>query len=106
MLKETKVSKAGTIGLIFDKDLIFPSRIYDLSSSNEGPTYFNITLEVNIANLKVNGLEAPSLATNGNEAPSARERRLESSNPYKFSWYVKKTKTINEIEIAVTFDNP
>ena len=90
-LENKKVDKVGNIRLIFDKDLIFPPRIYDFSSSNEGITYFNLTLEVDIANLKINGLEAPSLAINGNEAASLRERRMESLNPYRFSWYVKKT---------------
>ena len=90
--------------------------MYNLSSSNEGPTYFNITLEVNKANLAINGFEAPSPIINvfealspiinGDEAPNLRERRLESTDPYRFKWYVKKTKTIDEIEIAVKFDNP
>ena len=80
--------------------------MYNLSSSNEGPTYFNVTLEVNKANLAITGLEVLSPIINGDEAPNLRERRLESTDPYRFKWYVKKTKTINEIEIAVTFDNP
>ena len=80
--------------------------MYNLSSSNEGPTYFNVTLEVNKANLAINGLEVLSPIINGDEAPNLRERRLESTDPYRFKWYVKKTKTINEIEIAVKFDHP
>ena len=80
--------------------------MYNLSSSNEGPTYFNVTLEVNKANLAINGLEVLSPIINGDEAPNLRERRLESTDPYRFKWYVKKTKTIDEIEIAVKFDNP
>ena len=80
--------------------------MYNLSSSNEGPTYFNVTLEVNKANLAINGLEVLSPIINGDEAPNLRERRLESTDPYRFKWYVKKTKTINEIEIAVKFEHP
>ena len=80
--------------------------MYNLSSSNEGPTYFNVTLEVNKANLAINGLEVLSPIINGDEAPNLRERRLESTDPYRFKWYVKKTKTINEIEIADKFDHP
>ena len=80
--------------------------MYNLSSSNEGPTYFNVTLEVNKANLAINGLEVLSPIITGDEAPNLRERRLESTDPYRFKWYVKKTKTINEIEIAVKFDHP
>ena len=74
--------------------MVFPKRYYELTSQNEGPSYFKITLEVNEKNLQLNGYEKPN------------QRRLDSSNPYNFTWKIKKTKDLNEIDFSFKFDNP
>ena len=56
-IKKFDVTSAGIISLTFDQDLIFPDRLYELTSSNEGPSYFNVKLEVNKFNLDDNGYE-------------------------------------------------
>ena len=46
-IKATKVDQVGNLRLIFDKELIFPDRMLNFTSYNEGASYFNVTLEVN-----------------------------------------------------------
>ena len=46
-IKATKADPVWNLRLIFDKELIFPDRMYNFSSYNEGASYFNVTLEVN-----------------------------------------------------------
>jgi hypothetical protein len=59
--------------------------MYQLTSENEGPAYFNCTLKINKANLAMIGTETG-------------ERRLASDNPYSFTWKVVKTETLKEIQ--------
>ena len=47
LVKETKVNQVGNLELIFDKEIIFPDRMFNFSSYNEGASYFNVTLVVN-----------------------------------------------------------
>ena len=43
--------------IVFDQDIMLPKVFYNLTSENEGPTFFNVTLEVNEENIKNLGLE-------------------------------------------------
>ena len=44
------------------------------------------------------------MAANGYEAPN--KRRLEDSDPYRFTWQVLKTEDVYEMKFAFKFDNP
>jgi hypothetical protein len=69
--------------------------MYELTSENNGSTYFKCTLEINEENLATNGFEVEK-----------ERRRLESDNPYSFSWKILRTETLKEISFAFKFKNP
>ena len=43
--------------IVFDQDIMLPKIFYNFTSENEGPTFFNVTLEVNQENIKNLGIE-------------------------------------------------
>ena len=68
--------------------------MYELSSANDGPTYFKCSLQINEENLAMNGYDIGAA------------KRLESDDPYSFTWQVLKTDTLEQIAFTFKFKNP
>jgi hypothetical protein len=51
IITKSKFDRAGLADIYFNKDVLVPSFFFNLTSENEGPKYFNVTLIVNEANL-------------------------------------------------------
>lgn len=64
-------------------DLLFPNQMYELTSENEGSTYFKCTLQIDKANIDVYDDDENII-----------------DDPYSFTWQVLRTKGIAEIEFA------
>lgn len=50
-------SRGGESTIIFDQDVLLPKIFYNLTSENEGPTFFNVTLEISEENILNLGLD-------------------------------------------------
>ena len=68
--------------------------MYELTSANDGPKYFNCKLQMHKDNLAMNDYEIGS------------EKRLESDDHYSFTWQVLRTDTLEQIVFAFKFKNP
>jgi hypothetical protein len=69
--------------------------MYNLTSENDGKTYFKCTLQLNEDNLSMNSYEF-----------RGEERRLKSDDPFSFGWQVLRPETLKEISFAFKFKNP
>ena len=68
--------------------------MYELTSENDGATYFNCTLQINEENLAMNGFEI------------GVDKKLESDYPYSFTWQILRTDTLKQIAFNFKFKNP
>lgn len=82
VLVKTEVDESGKFSFMFDMELLYPDQMYELTSENEGSTYFRCTLQIDKANLAEDGEEA-------------FENTID--DPYSFTWQVQRTKTNTEI---------
>jgi hypothetical protein len=89
----------GEISIQFDKEIVIPDLFMNLTSDNDGPSYFNITLVVNEANLAA---FAEDLAHQEQD----RERRLRSSKMYDYKWKIIESKSKQELKFDFSFGTP
>jgi len=54
---KASIDAAGNVNINFSKNILVPSTFYNLTSENEGPTYFNVTLIVAPQNLEYSTTE-------------------------------------------------
>jgi hypothetical protein len=52
------VNKGGLSSIVFNQEIVLPQFFYNLTSENEGPSFFNVTLVINEENIKLIELEA------------------------------------------------
>ena len=52
VITKSAITQGGDLSISFNKEITIPPMFFNLTSENEGPSYFNLTLIVNEANLK------------------------------------------------------
>ena len=51
VILSSSANNGGLVKVNFDQDILVPEMIYNLTSENEGPSYFNLTLIIDPSNL-------------------------------------------------------
>jgi len=93
-VKSKQISLAGQAVIRFSEDITFVNDVLNLTSTNEGPLFFNITLIVHPRNLE--------MLTTANDDQT---RRL-MSDMHEFEWSVTKADKASGFAFDFDFVNP
>jgi hypothetical protein len=96
VIARANISQVGIMNITFDKPVKLPAAIFNLTSENDGPRFFNISFIPNPVNLQqLNLWSLPS-----------ESRRLQASDPYSFRWGILNSSGFQDLSFNFSFANP
>lgn len=82
---KSEMTRSGQAKISFDKYVLVPTTLYNLTSENEGPEFFEVTLKVNDLNKQAFQDYQPEL----------QGRRLKGDGLYDFKWFIVKSEALD-----------